>query len=325
MIWRDISPVRQQSDKGGAGEIPCPCFTGICFCVSGARPDPALQALFQRAQHHLAEDGLACRVLASDEPAPPVDPGFLYLADSHETAERMKESGACIAGFLHDGNRSERFPGLRVVFDEPDEVDTDSYRKAWQRLSGLPWTILTTEHLTVRETVVEDVEDFYAIYRDPSMTEYQEGLFADPEDEKRYTADYIRRVYGLLGFGVWTVLLTDEQRIIGRAGFSIRQGFQEIELGFMIGRPWQGHGYAYEVCSAILDYGRDVLLLPRVQALVKEENAASVHLCEKLGFARDGEVEIEEDIYGGSYAPERTVSFSPVHYGRYIRFVREFG
>ena len=113
--------------------------------------------------------------------------------------------------------------------------------------------------------------------------------------------------------------------MIGRAGFSIHQGFQEIELGFMIGRPWQGHGYAYEVCSAILDYGRDVLLLPRVQALVKEENAASVHLCEKLGFAWDGEVEIEEDIYGGSYAPERTVSFSPVHYGRYIRFVREFG
>mgnify|MGYP002508282232 FL=1 len=77
--------------------------------------------------------------------------------------------------------------------------------------------------------------------------------------------------------------------MIGRAGISRREGYDLPELGFVFGVPWQGRGYAYEVCSAILSYARDELLMERVQALVRPENERSLRLCEKLGFTAAGE------------------------------------
>ncbi|MCR4762181.1 MAG: GNAT family N-acetyltransferase [Lachnospiraceae bacterium] len=296
----------------------------ICFCVEGNSQNEAGKALLDRAVRHLYEEGVEAFVLPPEEARPEDHPECLYLADDPQIAGRLRERQGKVVGFLHDKNRQEAFPGLSFVFDDVDEVDADSYRKAWERLSGIPWTILHTDRITVRETTLSDIDDFYRIYRDPSMTEYQEGLFDDPEDEKRYMEDYIRRIYGMFGFGVWTLVNTAENRIIGRAGFSIRRGFDDIELGFMIARPDQGKGYAYEACEAIMRYGQQVLLLPRVQALVKEGNQASVHLCEKLGFERLEEVRIEEDIYGGAYPGEGRVSLSPVRYGNYIRFVKSF-
>ncbi len=263
-------------------------------------------------------------ILTPSEAHPEKHPERLYLTDDPVIADSLTEKGGKTAGFLHGRNRAEKFDGLKFVFDEVDEVEADSFRKAWERLSGVPWTILHTKRLTVRETTLQDIDDFYRIYRDPSMTEYMEGLFEDPADERRYMEDYIRKIYGMLGFGVWTLVNRADNRVIGRAGYSIRGGFDNIELGFLIARPFQGHGYAYEACEAILRYGKQVLLLECVQALVREGNAASVHLCEKLGFRHTGSVRIEEDIYGGSYRGEGQVSFAPVRYGNYLQFIKEF-
>ena len=295
---------------------------GIC---PTDRPDKAPTGdLIKRATRHLTEEGFAVRVLSPSEVIPDEDPDRLYLTDDPKIAATLTERNAKVVGFLHDGNRQESFHGLKFVFDGIDEVEGDSFRKAWERLSGLPWTILRTERLFVRETTLEDVDAFYHIYREPGMTEFQEGLFADPEDERKYLSDYITNVYGLMGFGVWTVIKRDTGEIIGRAGYSIRGGFEDIELGFLIARPHQRQGYAYEVCEAILKYGREVLMLPKVQALVKEQNEASIRLCEKLGFNRAETVRIEENIYGDRYYGSGAVSFSPARYGDYIRFVKVF-
>ena len=296
----------------------------ICFCIDTTREDERLRALLKRAEAYLSLQGAESCVLSPAQIHPADHPECLYLADDPAIAAAIKEAGGRVAGFLHEHNREEKFSGLGFVFDEVDEVELDSYHKAWERLAGIPWTILKTPRITVRETTLDDVDAFYAIYQDPSMTEYQEGLFSDPADEKHYMEDYIRKIYGMLGFGVWTLVRREDDTVIGRAGFSIRKGFEDVELGFMIGRPWQGQGYAFEACEAIMRYGQRVLLFDRVQALVKEGNEASLRLCDKLGFRRDGEVRIEEDIYGGSYHGEGTVSLSPSHYGRYIRFVKEY-
>ena len=196
----------------------------------------------------------------------------------------------------------------------------DSFIKAYQRYAGEPWEVIRTKRLIIRETTIDDVDEFYRLYKDPEMTRYMEGLFDNPEDEKRYQKDYIEKVYGLMGFGVWTLVRADDNTVIGRAGYSVRNGFDEIELGFLIGKEYQQQGYAYEACRAILDYGRDVLLLENVQALVKKENTVSIHLCERLGFTKEGEVKVEENIYGHEYSGTDRISISNAKYGTYLRF-----
>ena len=247
---------------------------------------------------------------------------ILFLTDSPTLADYLLSSGCYTVGMAGD-NTSVEFPGLKYVFSEIDQVDFDSYLKAYQRYAHLPWTILETDRLIVRETTVEDVDDFYEIYADPEITEFLEDLFENPEDEKKYQADYIDKVYGLLGFGIWTVILKENGKIIGRAGYSIRNGFDDIELGFLIGLAYQGNGYAYEACRAILDYGRDVLQLHRVLAFVKEGNRVSIRLCEKLGFVKSGDVRIEENIYGETYRDGERVAKESANYGNYVKLSLE--
>ena len=249
-------------------------------------------------------------------------PDTLILADDPVRIPVLSDAGYAVIALQHAGNASESFSGVKYIFAEPEEVDFDSYLKAWQRLNGLPWDILETKRLKLRETTVEDVDSLYGIYAMPGMTTYMEGLFPDPEDEKRYMRDYIENVYGLMGFGVWSIIEKESGALIGRAGFSIRNGFENIELGFFIGTTWQGKGYAQEACDAVLHYGRRYLEIDTVQALVKEGNTVSEHILEKLGFSLVKTVDVEEDIYGEHY-PRADLSgahrppVSPARYGRY--------
>lgn len=245
----------------------------------------------------------------------------LFLCERPDDFAYLKEKGAYVCGMMTPvSDRTLAFPGAKYIFDQVDDVEADSFIKAYQRQAGEPWEIMETQRLLVRETTVEDVDALYAIYAEPAMTRYMEGLFKDPEDEKRYAKDYIEKVYGLMGFGIWTLVNKDTGAVVGRAGFSVRNGFDEAELGFLIGVPWQGQGYAFEACSAIMKYGREVLGFERIQALVKKENTSSISLCHKLGFNVVEEVEIEEDIYGGTYQVESHVSMGPEKKGWYVRF-----
>ena len=89
-------------------------------------------------------------------------------------------------------------------------------------------------------------------------------------------------------------------KIVGRCGLSpipslggqsenapeLRKTQQEegIELGYLIGRVFQGKGYAFEACTAILRFAREQLGCKRVSAVIHRENIPSLRLAKKLGF-----------------------------------------
>ena len=147
--------------------------------------------------------------------------------------------------------------------------------------------------MKVRESIPEDVNEFYRIYSDPSITFFMENLYADREMEVEYVKAYIKQVYGFYGFGLWTVMDKESGQIIGRAGLNVREGYELPELGFVIDVEHQGKGYAFEVCSAILDYAENMLEFEAVQAFVDENNRVSIHLLQKLGFVFVGEAMAE--------------------------------
>ncbi len=248
----------------------------------------------------------------------------LIICDDGEETARLVDKGYYAVGFRHDLNKDEEFTKAKYVFGDIEDIDMDSFVKAYQRYSGEPWEILRTDRLLVRETTIDDVDEFYKLYADPSITEFMEGLFENPEDEKRYQSDYIQKVYGLMGFGVWTLERLTDGRVIGRAGYSVRGGFDEPELGFLVGKEYQRQGYAMEACRAILEYGKTLLCFEKVQTLVKAENAVSIHMCEALGFEKVGEVDIEENIYGKEYHDGQKVAMSQAKYGKYVRMTLKF-
>lgn len=221
----------------------------------------------------------------------------LYVTDDPKTAKELRDRGEAVLIYLHEGNQEQDFADFLYAVEDPDNLDPEYAVKVYQRMKGLPWDILQTERCLIRETTPEDVDDFFRIYSDPEITRYMENLYPELEQEKQYIRDYIEKIYTFYEFGVWTVIQRNSGAVIGRAGFAYREGYEEPELGFIIGIPWQHQGYAEEVCRAILEYGWERLEFTRVQAMVEPGNEASLRLCKKLGFEAKETVKAGERVY----------------------------
>ncbi len=178
-----------------------------------------------------------------------------------------------------------------------EEFDTNYLDHILCRMKGIPCEILDTQRCHVREITVSDVDALYEIYKAPEITEFMEDLYEKKEDEIAYTQDYIKYQYGFYDYGMWIVeslettpdnadLTKDNgtRRIIGRAGFDMREGYDVPELGFMIRKEDQHQGYATEICEALLAYGKEQLGFLKVGAFTDSRNTASIRLLEKLGF-----------------------------------------
>lgn len=174
-------------------------------------------------------------------------------------------------------------------FDE-DDFDPEELEKIYRRLAKIPWDILETDRCVIKETSLDDLDEFYEIYADPDITRFTEDLM-ERSEEKKYTENYRDLIYEIYGHGIWTVIKKDTNEIIGRAGLDERAGFDTPELGFVIGKPWQNRGYAYEVCSAILSWASENGIT-EIMSLAEKENAAAAKLLKKLGFFEENAVTI---------------------------------
>ena len=228
--------------------------------------------------------------------------GMLYIVDTKQKLERLKGMGLPVLAWLHEGNREEDLSEAAYAVEDPKALDMDFYEKVYRREKNIPWEILETERLLIREMVPEDAATLEAIYEEPSIRRYMKDFHGDAAGEAEYIREY-QAHYRFYEYGVWSVVLKETGKVIGRAGFSDVQellenvqeeqsGIREEEdipcFGYMIGVPWQRQGYAEEACRAILDYAREELGFTTVLLQVKEENVASVRLARKLGFEEVG-------------------------------------
>ena len=77
-------------------------------------------------------------------------------------------------------------------------------------------------------------------------------------------------------------------------------------LGYWIGRPHWGHGYATEAAGAFVAFGFDALDAKRIDATVRPGNAASAGVLAKLGFTRTGRIMQDAPARG---APQEVDSY----------------
>ena len=75
-------------------------------------------------------------------------------------------------------------------------------------------------------------------------------------------------------------------RIVGSCGLG-RRPSGAVEMGYWIGRPHWGQGFATEASRALIDIAR-TLKLPRLEASHFVDNPASGRVLEKLGFMPTG-------------------------------------
>lgn len=211
--------------------------------------------------------------------------------------------------WLNDGNKDRSFPNGAYCVENLSDIDAQYLERVYRRFKGIPWDIAETQRLRIREITVEDVMPLYELYGDESVVRYVDSLFPDPEQEIIYTKDYIKNVYGFYGYGMWILEEKISGRVIGRAGLEYREGFDGLELGYMLGAAYQHKGYAYEACRAVLAYGINELEQKVYCSLVDKDNKASIRLCERLGFVSNGMVRLNETNFDGLMVEKEYVHY----------------
>jgi RimJ/RimL family protein N-acetyltransferase len=81
----------------------------------------------------------------------------------------------------------------------------------------------------------------------------------------------------------------DGDALIGVVGLhQIDRDGLRAELGYWIGVPWWGKGYATEAARAVVRYGFDELGLHKIHAHYLTRNLASGRVLERLGMQQEG-------------------------------------
>lgn len=83
-----------------------------------------------------------------------------------------------------------------------------------------------------------------------------------------------------------TVLATAE--LVGAVGLALQAEHGRAELGYWIGQPYWGRGYATEAAGAVIAWGFRALGLHRIFARHFARNPASGRVLEKVGMRREG-------------------------------------
>lgn len=146
--------------------------------------------------------------------------------------------------------------------------------------------ILETKRLILRHLVMDDLDELYALYRDPEITRYIPDAPRSREEAQEELEWHMHGHPRHPELGLWATIHKESGKFIGRCGLLPWEidGQQEVEVAYTIARAYWRQGLGSEAAQAILQYGFEKLNLSRLICLVDEENIASQKVAEKMGM-----------------------------------------
>ena len=150
---------------------------------------------------------------------------------------------------------------------------------------------LFTSRLCLRAFEQRDLDAYAAIVADEDVTRYLgDGRPLSRADAWRQMAIFNGH-WMLHGFGIWAVEHRESGELMGRIGCFFPEGWPAFEIGYVIGKPFWGAGYATEGAAAALDYARTVCRPDRIVSLIRPTNEGSIRVAQRLGGTPDGDIE----------------------------------
>ena len=145
---------------------------------------------------------------------------------------------------------------------------------------------LRTDRLRLRRWLPGDRDPFAALNADPRVAEHLPKRLSRKESDS--LAARIEAHFDEHGFGLWAVEVCDAAPFIGFVGLSV-PGFEAhftpcVEIGWRLGAPHWGHGYATEGARAALAFAFEVLGLEEIVSFTVPANARSRRVMERIGM-----------------------------------------
>lgn len=142
----------------------------------------------------------------------------------------------------------------------------------------------------------DDAEFILQLLNDPDFIRFigDKGV-RTIDDACRYILNGPIASYERHGFGLWLVQLRPSSVSVGMCGLLKRETLDDVDIGFAFLPHYRSRGYALEAAAAVMQYGRNVLGLKRIVAIVDPDNAGSIRLLQKIGLTFDRMIRLGDD------------------------------
>lgn len=164
---------------------------------------------------------------------------------------------------------------------------------------------LETDRLILRELTMDDFSDLYKILSDEETMEH----YPKPFDEKK-VQDWIRWNicnYETFGFGLWAVVLKENNIMIGDCGITMQiiNGEIKPEIGYHINKKYQRQGYATEAAIMCRNFIFENTPFNIIYSYMKYTNVGSYSVALKNGMKLVKEFEDPKNTITKVYAINR--------------------
>lgn len=160
---------------------------------------------------------------------------------------------------------------------ESEEIEGESIR--------IDCPVLVTERLVLRMPHHDDIPELAELANNRRVAEMLARM-PHPYDAEDARA-FVERVGGRRGGCVYAITFADNGAFIGCAGLDPREN--GLEMGYWIGEPYWGRGYATEAAHALVDLAFRATDIDRLQVSCRVINPASQRVIHKCGFQYAGQ------------------------------------
>ena len=151
-------------------------------------------------------------------------------------------------------------------------------------------TILETTRLVLRRLLPSDLDDLYALYRDPEIRRFFPEGTLTYEETREELEWFLNGHPDHPELGLWATIHKDDGAFIGRCGllpWTIERR-SEVEVAYLLAKRYWGQGLATEAAQAISQYGFERLNLSRLICVIDPGNQASINVALRIGMAPEG-------------------------------------
>ncbi len=148
--------------------------------------------------------------------------------------------------------------------------------------------MITTERLILRHYTLDDAP---AVHRLVSAREVALNTLRIPHPYPEGEAErWIASHEELRARGDYPLAITlrTDGTLVGTVGLHVKRDHDHAELGYWIGVPYWGHGYATEAAAAAVRFGFETLALNRIFAMHFSRNPGSGRVLQKIGMRHEG-------------------------------------
>jgi RimJ/RimL family protein N-acetyltransferase len=158
---------------------------------------------------------------------------------------------------------------------------------------------LETERLILRGFRAGDFETFAAFMADEDVMRYLGGAAMTRDEAWRSLAVTLGH-WELRGYGTWAVERKSDGAFMGRVGMIHPEGWPGLEIGWTLGKPFWGNGYATEAAASAMRYAFLTQPVPRLISCIDPDNRPSQAVAKRLGETKGIRTEL---VVGGKHFP----------------------